>query len=208
MDETVFNYKNYVDGIQSLRNSVGEKDQYTLGHSDRVSDFAVLIGKKMGLPEEEIQTLKIGGLCHDIGKIGIEDSILFKETRLSDDEFAKMKRHPAIGVEMLENKAIFKKIIPIVKYHHERYDGKGYPDNLAGEQIPLLARITSVADAFDAMSSKRTYNAVMDVNAIKQEFQNNRGTQFDPIATDVFVDILENEYDKIQKIQEKYQTKK
>jgi len=196
--------KAYLESIQTLRYTVEAKDTYTRGHSDRVSEFAVLIGQKMGLSEAELKTLKIGGLFHDIGKIGIPDSILLKETRLSDDEYSEIKHHPSIGAHILSNATIFADIIPIVKYHHERYDGRGYPENLVGENIPLLARITSVADAFDAMSSRRTYRNNLEMEVIKEEIRKNRGTQFDPKAADIFLDILENEFEKIKEIQEKY----
>lgn len=196
--------KAYLESIQTLRYTVEAKDTYTRGHSDRVSEFAVLIGQKMGLSEAELKTLKIGGLFHDIGKIGIPDSILLKETKLSDDEYSEIKHHPSIGAHILSNATIFADIIPIVKYHHERYDGRGYPENLVGENIPLLARITSVADAFDAMSSRRTYRNNLEMEVIKEEIRKNRGTQFDPKAADIFLDILENEFDKIKEIQEKY----
>lgn len=195
----------YLESIQTLRYTVEAKDTYTRGHSDRVSEFAVLIGQKMGLSEAELKTLKIGGLFHDIGKIGIPDSILLKETRLSDDEYSEIKHHPSIGAHILSNATIFADIIPIVKHHHERYDGRGYPENLVGENIPLLARITTVADAFDAMSSRRTYRNNLDMETIKEEFRKNRGTQFDPKIDDIFLDILENEFEKIREIQEKYQ---
>ncbi|MBR2240268.1 MAG: HD domain-containing protein [Clostridia bacterium] len=196
--------KAYLESIQTLRYTVEAKDTYTRGHSDRVSEFAVLIGQKMGLSEAELKTLKIGGLFHDIGKIGIPDSILLKETKLSDDEYSEIKHHPSIGAHILSNATIFADIIPIVKYHHERYDGRGYPENLVGENIPLLARITSVADAFDAMSSRRTYRNNLDIDIIKEEIRKNRGTQFDPKAANIFLDILENEFEKIKEIQDKY----
>lgn len=196
--------KAYLESIQTLRYTVEAKDTYTRGHSDRVSEFAVLIGQKMGLSEAELKTLKIGGLFHDIGKIGIPDSILLKESKLSDDEYSEIKHHPSIGAHILSNATIFADIIPIVKYHHERYDGRGYPENLVGENIPLLARITSVADAFDAMSSRRTYRNNLEMEVIKEEIRKNRGTQFDPKAADIFLDILDNEFEKIKEIQEKY----
>ena len=196
--------KAYLESIQTLRYTVEAKDTYTRGHSDRVSEYAVLIGQKMGLSEEELKTLKIGGLFHDIGKIGIPDSILLKETKLSDDEYSEIKHHPSIGAHILSNATIFADIIPIVKYHHERYDGRGYPENLVGENIPLLARITAVADAFDAMNSRRTYRNNLELEVIKEEIRKNRGTQFDPKAADIFLDILENEFEKIREIQDKY----
>lgn len=196
--------KAYLDTIGILRQTVEAKDPYTRGHSDRVSEFAVLIGTKMGLDEKTIHILKIGGLFHDIGKIGIPDSILLKESKLSDDEYSQIKNHPTIGAHILGNATVFQDIIPIVKYHHERYDGRGYPSQLAGTDIPLIARITAVADAFDAMTSKRTYRDSLPMEKVISEFQRCRGTQFDPELTDVFLDILENHFDKIKEIQEKY----
>lgn len=194
----------YLESIQTLRYTVEAKDTYTRGHSDRVSEFAVLIGQKMGLSEVELKTLKIGGLFHDIGKIGIPDSILLKETRLSDDEYSEIKHHPSIGAHILSNATIFADIIPIVKHHHERYDGSGYPGRLKGEEIPYLARITAIADSFDAMTSRRTYRDSLPMDVVISEFRRCRGTQFDPELDDVFLDILENHLDEIKEIQEKY----
>ena len=196
--------KAYLESIETLRYTVEAKDPYTKGHSDRVSEFAVLIGKKMGLSEEELKTLRIGGLFHDIGKIGIPDSILLKESKLTVDEYSEIKHHPSIGVHILSNATIFKDIIPIVKYHHERFDGRGYPENLKGEDIPLLARITAVADSFDAMSSRRTYRDNLELEKIISEIEENKNTQFDPHIADVFLDIIRNEYESIKEIQEKY----
>ena len=183
--------KAYLESIETLRYTVEAKDPYTLGHSDRVSKLSVLIGKELGLSEKDLKTLKIGGLFHDIGKIGIPDSILLKEGKLTDDEYSEIKKHPLIGEKILSNATIFADIIPIVKYHHERYDGKGYPENLVGENIPYLARIATVADAFDAMSSKRTYRDCMEMSVIVEEIKKNRETQFDPMVVDAFLRILE-----------------
>lgn len=196
--------KAYLESIETLRYTVEAKDPYTRGHSDRVSEFAVLIGKKMGFSDEDLKTLKIGGLFHDIGKIGIPDSILLKESKLSDDEYSEIKHHPSIGAHILSNATIFKDIIPIVKYHHERYDGRGYPENLVGENIPLMARVTAVADSFDAMSSRRTYRNSLELDFIIEEIRKNRGSQFDPKIADVFLDILENDFEAVREIQEKY----
>lgn len=196
--------KAYLESIETLRYTVEAKDPYTKGHSDRVAEFSVLIGKKLGLSEEDLKTLRIGGLFHDIGKIGIPDSILLKDSRLTPDEYSEIKHHPSIGTHILSNATIFTNIIPIVKYHHERYDGRGYPENLKGEEIPFLARIATVADAFDAMSSKRTYRNNLEISTIIDEIKNNSGTQFDPKIAEVFLDIIENEFDLIKDIQEKY----
>ena len=196
--------KAYLDTIGILRQTVEAKDPYTRGHSDRVSEFAVLIGTKMGLDEKTIHILKIGGLFHDIGKIGIPDSILLKESKLSDDEYSQIKNHPTIGAHILGNATVFQDIIPIVKYHHERYDGRGYPSQLAGTDIPLIARITAVADAFDAMTSKRTYRDSLPIEKVKEEIERCSGTQFDPEIAKLYLGILNNEYYSILEIQDKY----
>ena len=194
----------YLESIETLRYTVEAKDTYTRGHSDRVSEFSVLIGKKLGLPDNQLRTLQIGGLFHDIGKIGVPDVIIQKEGKLTDDEYSEIKNHPSIGVHILSNATIFKDIIPIVKHHHERYDGKGYPSMLKGEEIPYLARIAAIADSFDAMTSKRSYRDSLPLDIVKDEFRKNRGTQFDPDLDDLFLDILENHFDEIKEIQEKY----
>ena len=211
--------KAYLESIQTLRYTVEAKDTYTRGHSDRVSEFSVLLGKKMGLSDQDLRTLQIGGLFHDIGKIGVPDTILQKESKLTDDEYSEIKNHPSIGAHILstatlfkdiipivkhQTATLFKDIIPIVKHHHERYDGHGYPGQLKGEDIPYLARITAIADSFDAMTSKRTYRDALPLETVISEFKRCRGTQFDPELADAFVDILENHYDEIKEIQEKY----
>ena len=194
----------YLDMIETLRYAVEAKDTYTRGHSDRVSEYSVLIGEKLGLSEEEIKTLRVGGLFHDIGKIGIPDKILLKTEKLTDDEYSEIKNHPSIGAHILGAATIFKDIIPIVKYHHEKYDGKGYPSGLKGEEIPYLARIAAVADSFDAMTSRRSYRNALDMDFVKNEIERCKGTQFDPQIADAFLDILKNDFDKIKEIQEKY----
>ena len=195
--------KAYLDSIQTLRYTVEAKDPYTRGHSDRVSEYSVLIGKKLGLTDDDIKTLRVGGLFHDIGKIGIPDSILLKESKLTDDEYSEIKNHPSIGAHILCNAEVFQDIIPIVKHHHERYDGKGYPSQLKSTDIPYLARITAVADAFDAMTSKRTYRDSLPIDIVHSEIEKNLGTQFDPEVGKVFLDIIDNEYEKIKEIQNK-----
>ena len=198
--------KAYLEIVETLRYAVEAKDTYTRGHSDRVSAYSVLIGEKLGLPEDQIKTLRIGGLFHDIGKIGIPDSILLKESRLTDDEYSQIKNHPAIGAHILSSVSYFKDMIPIVKHHHEKYDGTGYPSKLSGEDIPYLARIAAVADSFDAMTSKRSYRNSMDLETVTAEIERCRGTQFDPQIADAFLDILKNEPEKIKKIQEEFNT--
>ena len=197
----------YLDMVQTLRYTVEAKDAYTRGHSDRVSEYSVLIGEKLGLPEDQIKILRIGGLFHDIGKIGVPDRILLKTDKLTDDEYSEIKNHPSIGAHILGAATIFKDIIPIVKYHHERYDGRGYPCGLKGEDIPYVARIAAVADTFDAMTSKRSYRDALNLDIVKEEIERCKGTQFDPDLDDLFIDILQNDYKEIKEIQEKYISK-
>ena len=194
----------YLDTIGILRQTVEAKDPYTRGHSDRVSEYSVLIGKKLGLDEKTLHILKIGGLFHDIGKIGIPDSILLKESKLSDEEYSQIKNHPMIGVHMLGDAAIFTDILPIVKHHHERYDGRGYPSQLVGDDIPYVARIAAVADTFDAMTSKRSYRDSLPIDVVRAEIERCSGTQFEPNIAKVFLDIMNNDFDLIREIQEKY----
>lgn len=194
----------YLESIQTLRYTVEAKDSYTRGHSDRVADFSVLIGKYLELPEEDLKILRIGGLFHDIGKIGVPDSILLKEAKLTSEEYSEIKNHPSIGKQILSNASIFKDMIPIVYHHHEKFDGTGYPTGLAGENIPLFARIAAVADTFDAMTTKRSYRNALPLEVVRAEIEKCSGTQFDPAITKVFLDILDHHYDEILDIQNKY----
>ena len=196
--------KAYLETIQTLRYTVEAKDKYTRGHSDRVSAYSVLIGKYMGLSEEDLKILEIGGLFHDIGKIGVPDSVLLKEGKLTDDEYSEIKNHPSIGKHILSNARTFDNIIPIVYHHHEKFDGNGYPGKIAGEEIPLYARIAAVADTFDAMTTKRSYRNALPLETVRAEIVRVRDTQFDPKIADVFLDILDNHYDEILAIQEKF----
>lgn len=190
----------YMETIEILRFTVEAKDSYTKGHSDRVAEYSELIGKKLGLSAIDLKNLRIGGLFHDIGKIGIPDSILLKNSRLSDDEYSEIKNHPAIGTHILSNATIFKDIIPIVKHHHERFDGNGYPCKLKGTDIPYLARIAAIADSFDAMTSKRSYRDSLPLDIVRKELIKNSGTQFDPEICQVFLNILDTEQEEIQRI--------
>ena len=196
--------QSYMESIETIRHTVEAKDTYTRGHSDRVSEYSVLLGKKLGLSDEDIRLLRIGGLFHDVGKIGVPDNILQKDGKLTDEEYDEIKKHPNIGANILSSSSIFKDIIPIVKYHHERYDGKGYPGKLKGDDIPYLARIAAIADSFDAMTSRRTYRDSLPIKKVISEYEKNKGTQFDPELADAFLDIIKNDLKSIEKIQEKY----
>ena len=157
----------------------------------------------MGLSESDLKILEIGGLFHDIGKIGVPDSILLKESKLTDDEYSEIKNHPSIGKHILSNATIFQDMIPVVYHHHEKYDGTGYPGKLKGNDIPLFARIASIADTFDAMTSKRSYRNALPLEVVRAEIEKCSGTQFDPDIAKVFLDILDNHYDEILEIQNK-----
>ncbi len=190
--------------INFFEDEVDKKDHYTKCHCNRVSEYCVLIGKKLGLPQEDLDKLRIGGLFHDIGKIGISDNILKKESKLTNEEYDEIQTHTSLGVDILTRNKVFKEIIPIVEYHHEKYDGNGYPFKLKGDEIPLAARITSVADTFDAMTSKRSYRDPIPLTDVVEEFKKCSGTQFDPNIVNTFLDIINNEYDVIEEIQQKY----
>lgn len=190
--------------INFFENEVDKKDHYTKCHCNRVSEYCVLIGKKLGLPEEDLDRLRLGGLFHDIGKIGIPDNILKKEAKLTNEEYDEIQTHTSLGVDILTRNKVFKEIIPIVEYHHEKYDGNGYPFKLKGEEIPLSARITAVADTFDAMTSKRSYRNPIPLTDVVEELKKCSGTQFDPNVVNTFLDIINNEYDVIEDIKQKY----
>ena len=192
----------YLDTVKILRQTVEAKDPYTRGHSDRVSAFAVLLGSKLGLSENDLETLRVGGLFHDIGKIGIPDNVLTKDDRLTENEFSQIKEHPTIGAHILGNAKVFQDIIPIVKHHHERYDGHGYPSKLAGEDIPYLVRIVTVVDTFDAMTSNRSYRKALSLDTVKEEIQKCKGTQFDPVIAQTFLNNIDSE--EVKEIQEKF----
>lgn len=181
----------YIDTIEVLRLTVDAKDVYTRGHSDRVAYLAVKIGEQFGLPQSDLEILKLGGFFHDIGKIGTTDDILLKAGALSSVEYQEIKKHPLKGAHILSAVSMFKEVVPLVRYHHERIDGKGYPDGLKGEQIPFLARILSVADAYDAMTSERQYRSKLDAREAKKQLIKGRGVQFDAEVVDRFLDIVE-----------------
>lgn len=189
----------YRGTVESLRLAVDAKDSYTKNHSDRVAYYSILIGQKLGLSQEEIETLKDGALFHDIGKIGIPDAILQKPGKLTDDEYDDIKNHPSIGAKILAPAKIFGSIIDIVKHHHERFDGKGYPSSLKGEEIPLLARIVCVADSFDAMTSDRSYRPRFTLLKALDELENGKGTQFDPRIVDAFILAIRENKNYVEK---------
>lgn len=176
--------------MQMLSTTIEAKDEYTKGHSHRVAEYSVLIARELGWNEKELSNLKNAAHLHDIGKIAIPDTILNKPSKLSEEEFSIIKEHTTIGANILKNISLIDHVQEIVRNHHERYDGNGYPDSLKGKEIPLHARIVAVADSYDAMSSQRIYRNQLPPEKIIQELENNKGTQFDPEITDIFLKLL------------------
>ena len=178
--------------IFAIANAVEARDKSTGRHSFRVSEYSVMIAKELGFSEEETEALRKTGLLHDIGKIGVPDSILNKLARLTDEEYAIMQTHVSIGGEILKDFTLIENVSDGAKYHHERYDGKGYPNKLKGEKIPLNARIIGIADAFDAMTANRVYRKALDMDYVLSELRRCRGTQFDPSLTDIMIELIES----------------
>jgi len=182
----------YLATVRSLAAAVDAKDPYTRGHSDRVAYFASLIGTRMGLSHEQRVALEMAAYLHDIGKIGIKEEILLKPGRLTDDEMAQMRHHPLIGANILQPVAFPWQITPVVRHHHERWDGDGYPAGLRGEEIPLLARILTVADSYEAMTADRPYRQGLGVEAAIEELNRCAGSQFDTRIVEVFIEVVED----------------
>lgn len=190
---------NYLETITALRLLVDAKDIYTRGHSDRVSYYADRLARAVGLEEEQVERVRVAGLFHDVGKVGTSDTILMKTTPLADAEFDEIKKHPTQGARILSTMSMFSDLPGIVEAHHERYDGRGYPAGLAGDDIPLEARIIAIADAFDAMSSDRQYRKHLTPEATMNELRRGRGTQFDAKLVDVFMEMILLESDAMRR---------
>ncbi len=183
----------YMSMVMALAAAIEAKDSYTHGHSTKVMEYAVKISKELGLDEDQIETVRYAGLLHDIGKIGIKDVILTKQGKLTEDEVAELHKHPEYGANIMERVAILKDIAPLTLYHHERFDGKGYPLGLKGSQIPLGARILAVADTYDAMIADRPYRKAFPFAYVKKEMFKAAGSQLDPSLVKIFFDILKKE---------------
>ena len=182
-----------VQVMQTLAGTIDAKDKYTNGHSLRVAEYSAMIGSKLNMSLEEVDDIYYIGLLHDIGKIGIPDEIINKASKLTEEEYTIIKTHPVIGSEILAKMSELPEIKVGARWHHERYDGKGYPDGLKGEEIPLVARIIGVADAYDAMSSTRSYRGVLPQETIRNEIQKCSGTQFDPTIAAIMLQIMEED---------------
>jgi len=182
-------YENLFSTLFAFVTALEVRDLYTRKHSTRVAQYAYLIAEEMGCTEEELDVINVAGSLHDIGKIGIRDDILLKPGRLTDEEYEKIKEHPVIGADIISKLGLWDREMEIIRHHHERFDGKGYPDGLKGDEIPRLARIMSVADCYDAMASDRAYRKKMDKQDVLAIIAENSGSQFDPAAVDAFLRV-------------------
>ncbi|MEH0019868.1 MAG: HD domain-containing phosphohydrolase [Desulfobacter sp.] len=185
-------YENLFSTLYAFVTALEVRDLYTRKHSTRVAKYAHMIAEEMGCTEEELDVINFAGSLHDIGKIGIRDDILLKPGRLTDEEYEKIKEHPVIGADIISKLGLWDREMEIIRHHHERYDGKGYPDGLKGMEIPKLARIMAVADCYDAMASDRAYRRKMDKKEVLETIVGNSGTQFDPEVVEAFLRIADH----------------
>ncbi len=185
-------YANLLDTLKALVSTIEAKDAYTRHHSQRVTDVALVIARHAGCSEEDCESIAFAGILHDIGKIGISDSILLKTSRLTDDEYHEIKSHPAIGENIVKPLGLIEAECDIIRHHHERFDGRGYPDGLKGDELSQMARIVSLADAFDAMTSTRSYRKALPMDIVVEEIRKNAGSQFDPDLVDIIVQSIED----------------
>jgi len=190
--------ESYFEIIKALAQAIEAKDPYTHGHSIRVMHYADLLAQKMNLPEKERENLKFAAVLHDIGKIGIGETVLNNRNKLSSDEYQQMKQHPVIGQNIIQPIELLKPIQLYIRHHHEWYNGNGYPDGLSGEKIPYSARILSIADAYDAMKSDRPYRHSLSEEKAIMELKKGSGTQFDPEIVQTFIQLVEKTPDLIK----------
>jgi putative nucleotidyltransferase with HDIG domain len=182
--------KDQIAIIKALAATVDAKDHYTLGHSQKVSQYSVMVAEELGLSGREHEIIKYAALLHDLGKIALPDDIIKKPSRLSEQEFEVVRKHPSIGAKIIKEIEALAGMVPIVLHHHERFDGKGYPDGLKGEDIPIGARIVHVTDAYDTMVSARAYRDMLPPELAISELRKNAGAQFDPKIVDIFITSL------------------
>lgn len=186
---------NYLKTIRAFALAVEAKDEYTHGHSENVMKYTVVLAKHMGLPDPDIELVKYAGLLHDIGKIGISEAILNKAAKLTTDEFSEIKKHPELGARIISDVPFLKSLVPMVLHHHEYFNGYGYPNGIAGSSIPFGARILSVSDAYEAMTSDRPYRKSLPKEVAFKILMDERGKQFDPQIVEAFVDIMQKSGD-------------
>jgi len=182
---------NYLSTIRAFAQAVETKDVYTHGHSENVMKYTVALGKHMGINGQELEHIKYAGLLHDIGKIGISESILNKPGKLTDEEYGQIKKHSELGARIISNIPFLSQLVVLVQHHHEYYNGKGYPFGLAGDEIPLGSRMLSVSDTYDAMTSDRPYRKAMSREKAFKILREERGSQFDPVVVDAFLEVMQ-----------------
>ncbi len=187
----------FLGTLRALTSAIDAKDPYTCGHSERVAMLSAHLAREIGLSEEQVERIHIAGVVHDVGKIGVPEAILCKKGRLTDEEFDAIKQHPRIGHRIIRDIPMLGDVLPGVLYHHERWDGRGYPEGLAGEDIPLMARIIGICDTFDAMSSNRSYRPALQRKDVLAEIRKCAGSQFDPDLVEPFMRIDLGEYDEM-----------
>lgn len=179
--------------VQTLAEAIDAKDTYTNGHSGRVADYSREIARRYGYAKKAQDEIYMMGLLHDVGKIGVPDAVINKPGKLTDEEFALIKKHPDLGHKILKQITEMPKLSVGARWHHERFDGRGYPDGLAGEDILEEARIIAVADAYDAMTSRRSYRSILPQDVVRNEIVKGRGTQFDPVFADIMLQIIDED---------------
>jgi HD-GYP domain-containing protein (c-di-GMP phosphodiesterase class II) len=180
----------FIDSIEMIAAAVDAKDPYTKGHSGRVSQFSVILAREIGLPEEEVDKIRISATLHDVGKIGIEDRVLKKPGVLTTEEFEIMKRHTVMGYEIVRQVKQLTEMLPGIRWHHEALNGRGYPDHITGDELPLMVRIIAVADTFDAITTDRPYQAGSEFPKALEILRKHVGTKYDPIVVDAMESAL------------------
>lgn len=181
--------------VKTLSGAIDAKDTYTNGHSTRVAEYSKEIARRAGFSEEKLNDIYMMGLLHDVGKIGVPDAIINKPAKLTDEEYSIIQNHPVMGAKILKNITDFPKLSTGARWHHERYDGKGYPDGISGEDIPMEARIIATADAYDAMSSRRSYRDALPQSQVRSEVEKGKGTQFDPVFAEIMLSMIDEDTD-------------
>ena len=187
--------ENSIHMVEALANTLEAKDVYTCGHSERVTEYAVRLGDAIGLAKDQLDTLRFGGLLHDIGKIGVPEEILRKPGRLTDEEYTIVQQHPVIGERIIGALDFLSDVRTVVRHHHERHDGRGYPDKLSSAQVTVLPKVLSITDAFDAMTSERSYRSALSIDDALTEVGRNAGSQFDPAMVGTFLQLFEEDSD-------------
>jgi putative two-component system response regulator len=182
-----------VQVVHALADAIDAKDVYTKGHSGRVAEYAREIAKRYGYSERKQDEIYVTALLHDVGKIGVPDEVINKPSKLTDEEFALIKAHPRLGADILDNIHSMPNLKAGARYHHERFGGGGYPDGITGKEIPEQARIIAVADAYDAMSSNRSYRKALPQATVRSEIEKGKGTQFDPVFADIMLTMIDED---------------